>query len=203
VSEHTRYRSENGEPCIDIKIASVERIFDNRDPAPFRERDLDPNLVEYMLAAAEDLVSQDRFRIIFWTETPCPPDEIEAACRSHFNYELDRIDRQRRRRRRIGQIALLLAAIAIIALMSLAQVVGTVIPSTIGLGLKEGLVISSWVLMWKPVEVLIYDWIPWRSERKIIRRLLEMPIDVRSGKGPNVEPVRHAVVDDANVQAAR
>jgi hypothetical protein len=183
-TEHTRYRTEDGEPCIDIKIVSVERIFDNRDPAPFRERDLDPNLVEYMFAAGEDLVSHERFRIIFWIETPCPAGEIEQACRSHFEYELARIDRERRRRRRIGQLALLLAVVAIIALMSLAQVVGTLIPSSIGLGLKEGLVISSWVLMWKPVEVLIYDWIPWRRERTIIRRLLTMPIDVRSGKGP-------------------
>jgi hypothetical protein len=195
VSEHPRYRTENGEPCIDIRIASVERVFDNRDPAPFRERDLDPDLVEYLLAAAEDLISHDRFQIIFWSEAPCQPEEIEQAFRGHFDYELDRLDRQRRRRRRIGQITLLLAVVAIIALMSLAQLVGTLIPSSIGLGLKEGLVISSWVLMWKPVEVLIYDWIPYRRERKVVRRLLAMPIDVRTGKGPAVEPVRHSAAE--------
>lgn len=199
MTEHARYRTEQGEPCIDIKVATVERIFDNRDPAPFRERDLDPDLVEYVLAAGEDLVSHARFHIIFWIETQSRTHEVEEAFRAHFEWELDRLDRQRRRRRRIGQIALLLAVIAIIALMSLAQVVGTVIPGSIGLGLKEGLVISSWVLMWKPVEVLIYDGIPWRRERKVIRRLLDMPIQVRGGGGPDVAPLRHSSAE-ANAQ---
>lgn len=191
-----RYRTENGEPCVDVSASSVERLFDNRDPAPFRERDLDPDLVEYLLASSEDLIAHDRIQIVFWIETPCPPHEIEQAFRSHFEYELERIDRQRRRRRRIGQITLLLAVVAIIALMSLAQLVGTFVHGSIGLGLKEGLVISSWVLMWKPVEVLIYDGIPWRRERKVIRRLQDAPIDVRTGKGPAAAAtIRHPVAD--------
>ena len=191
VTDHSRYRIENGEPIVDVKLASIERIFDNRDPAPFRERDLDPALVEYLVSAGEDLVSSPRFRIVFWLEKAGEPDQIEPAFRAHFDYELERIDRQRRRQRRIGQIALLFALVLIIALMSLAQLIGSIAHSSIGIGLKEGLVISCWVLMWKPVEVLVYDWIPWRRERKVLRKLLVMPIDVRTGRGPDVAPARH------------
>jgi hypothetical protein len=188
VAEHPRYRIENGEPCVDIRIASIEQLFDNRDPAPFRERDLDPDLVEYVLAAGEDLASQAGLRVVFWLGKPCPPAEIEAAFRAHFAYELDRIERRRRRQRRIGQIALLLGVGLIIVLLSLAQLVARVVPGSLGQALREGLVISSWVVLWRPVEILIYDWIPVHRERRVMRRLLSAPIDVRVGPGPDLKP---------------
>lgn len=198
VSEHSRYRFEDGKPCVDVRITSLEQLFDNRDPAPFRERDLDPDLVEYLLAAGEDLAAHDGFQIVFWIENRCQPGEIEAAFRAHFEYELDRVDRRRRRQRRTGQIALVIGVTAIIALLSLSQLVARVVPGSVGGALREGLVISSWVVMWRPVEILIYDWIPVRRERRTLRRLLAAPIAVRTGRGPDVAPrVRHAVAGAA------
>jgi hypothetical protein len=47
--------------------------------------------------------------------------------------------------------------------------------------------ILSWVEMWRPVEALIYDWLPLRRERRVIVRLLACPIEVRTGKGPTRE----------------
>ena len=182
--DRARYRTEGGEPVIDVHIASLEHLFDNRDPAPFRERDLDPHLAEYLLDAGDDLVARGGFRVVFWLGQACPPAELETAVRAYFGYELERLDRKRRRQRRVGQIALLLAVLLIIALMSVGELVASVIDNPVGLGLKEGLVISSWVLMWRPVEVLVYDWIPWRRQRRVLKRLLEVPIDVRTGPGP-------------------
>lgn len=195
VEEHPRYRVENDKPCVDVRVARIEQLFDNRDPAPFRERDLDADLVEYLLAAGEDLAAHGAFRMVFWLEKPCQPGEIEAAFRAHFQYELDRIERRRRRQRRIGLIALLLGGALIIALLSLAQLVGSVIRGPIGQAIREGLVISSWVVMWRPVEILIYDWIPVHRERRVMRRLLAAPIDVRVGAGPETPKVRHAGAD--------
>jgi hypothetical protein len=183
VSDQARYRVENGESVVDLHLAGIERLFDNRDPAPFRERDLDPDLVEYMLAASEDLLAEPA-RIVFWLDKSCQPNEIEAAFRAHFEYELERVDRRRRRNRRTGQLSLLVAVVLITLLLALAQLVGRLATGSLGAGLKEGLTISCWVLMWRPVEVLVYEWIPWRRERKIIRKLLAIPIDVRIGTGP-------------------
>src|SRR5512132_2113092 len=100
MAERSRYRIENEEPIIDGRVASVERLFDNRDPAPFRARDLDPSLIEYLIGAAEDLVGSDRLRVVFWIEKPCEPGEIDAAFHAHFEYELDRLRRDRRRQLR-------------------------------------------------------------------------------------------------------
>lgn len=183
MTAHARYRVENGESVVDLHLAGIERLFDNRDPAPFRERDLDPDLVEYMLAVGEDLLAQPA-RIVFWLDKSCQPNEIETAFRGHFEYELERVDRRRRRARRTGQLSLLVAVVLITGLLAVAQLVGR-LTGALAAGLKEGLTISCWVLMWRPVEVLVYEWIPWRRQRTIIRKLLAIPIDVRDGTGPS------------------
>jgi len=185
VEQQSRYRVEAGATCIDVRISRLEQIFDNRDPAPFRERDLDPELVEYLLGAGEDLASVDPIRIVFWLEMPCRPREIEQAFHAHFEYALERLRRTRGARRRTGQVALVIGILLVIGLISLSQLVGASVPGSLGVGLKEGLVISSWVVLWRPVEILIYDWIPVRHERKIITRIFEAPIEVRSGNVPD------------------
>lgn len=188
LTELPRYRVEGGESIVDVRLTSIDRVFDNRDPAPFRERDLDSQLAEYLVDAGEDLVSHDRFRVVFWLDQPCSTDEIEVPYRAYFKYELERLDRARSRQRRAGWITLALAIVSIVVLMSLSELVARAITGSIGAGLKEGLVISGWVLMWRPIEVLVYDSIPWRRSRRVFRRLLAMPIDVRAGKGPPISP---------------
>jgi hypothetical protein len=189
VNEHPRYRLEDGKPCVDVRIASLDHLFDNRDPAPFRERDLDPALVEYLVGISHDVTTRDGFRIVFWLERTCQPGVIESAYRAHFEYALGRLEHRRRRARRAGQIALLFGAGLIVLLMSLSQLAVQAVPGSLGAALREGLVISSWVVLWRPVELLIYDWIPVWDERRIMRRLLAAPIEVRAGHGPDVKPI--------------
>jgi hypothetical protein len=180
--EKSRYREENGERCVDVRVATIEQLFDNRDPAPFRERDLDPDLADYLFDAGEDLADERQFRIVFWLDQACRPGEIEAAMRAHFEELITRNKRMRRRRRRIGQLTLVLAIVLVVALLALSQFVGNVVPGRIGAGLKEGLLISGWVVMWRPIETLIYDWIPAQRERSVARKLLAASIDIRSSK---------------------
>lgn len=181
MSEKSRYREEDGVHVVDVRAGTVEQLFDNRDPAPFRERDLDPDLIEYLLDAGEDLADERAFRIVFWLDQPARrPGEIETAVRAHFEDLVKRNKRLRRRNRRFGQVTLVLAFVFVVALVVLAQFVGHVVPGTFGEGLREGLVISGWVAMWRPIETLLYDWVPARRERMIAGKLLAAPIDVRA-----------------------
>lgn len=180
--EPTRYRTEGGVPCIDVRVQRIEQLFDNRDPAPFRERDLDPEVAQYVLDAGADLASRTSFSIVFWLEQPAPNNEIEHAFKAHFEDVITRLRRRRRRERRSGAVMLPLGIAIVLVLFTLAQLIGAAVPGTIGAGLKEGLVISSWVVLWRPVEILIYGWIPLRQERRLVERLLAAKLAVRIGK---------------------
>ncbi len=162
-----------------MRLGSIEQLFDNRDPAPFRERDLDPDLVDYLADAGEDLFGEAKLKIVFWLDRPCQHGEIKDAVKAHFEYTIDRIQRSRKRRRRIGQVSFVLAVMIVIVFIGLSQFVGNAVGGTLGAGLKEGLVISSWVVMWQPIQTLIYDWIPQRHERRVAERLCAAPIEIK------------------------
>lgn len=180
----TRYRFEADVPCIDVKVQRIEQLFDNRDPAPFRERDLDPDVAEYLLGACADLSSQPDLAIVFWLEQPAPSVELEHAFQAHFEDAIARLHRRRRRERRTGTVMLLLGIVLLVVLVSLGRLLGASVPGSVGAVLEEGLVIASWVVLWRPVEILIYGWIPLRHERQLIERLLAAKLSVRTGKPP-------------------
>ena len=181
----SRYRIEDGMPCIDVQAQRIEQLFDNRDPAPFRERDLDPDLADYLLAGGEDLSSHERLSVVFWLPQDTIDHEIEHAFRAHFEDMIARMARQRRRSRRTGAVMLVLGSVLVILLLAAAQLVGSVVPGAIGTALSEGLVISSWVVLWRPVEILLYGGIPVRQERRVVERLLRAAVVVRSGVPPH------------------
>lgn len=178
-----RYREEEGRACVDVRVPALENLFDKRDPAPFRERDLDPGLREYLVESTDDLLSRGPPRLVFWLEKPCDPKAIEEPLRAHFTYELERLERHRAREVRFGVLSLLIAFAFIATFISLAQWLGRELTSTFGVAVKEALTISGWVLLWRPVEVLLYDGLPWRRQRRVLQSLLAADTDVRVGLG--------------------
>ena len=181
-------RAHQDEATIDVRLTSAERIFDNRDPAPFRERALDPDFVEYLVEGGRDRAAARGIRIVVRLAQPCVPGEIEHAVRAHFEQALERARRQRQEHLRNGWIALAIAAVAVVVVMALGELVAKRVAGTLGSGLREAIVISGWVLMWRPMEVLVYDGIPWRRERRILRTLRDARIDVRREDGGHHVP---------------
>ena len=90
-----RYRHERGVPCIDVRVRTMRQLFDFHDPAPFRERDLDDDVADYLLGSLEDLPRAHTVKIaIFIAEREpedLPPEEIVTAFRDHFAWQRERI----------------------------------------------------------------------------------------------------------------
>jgi hypothetical protein len=180
-----RYRREEGEPCIDIAVESSERLFDNRDPAPFRERDLQPLLSEYLTDCADDLLGEPKLRVRFWlTRGPSNPEDIRLAYQSHFEEALLRLDRRSARRIRLGVTTLVIAVVGLVVLFALSQLLRGAVKGTVGTALSEGIVILGWVVLWRPADVLLYEWIPIRRERRVITKLLAADVKLHVGPPP-------------------
>ena len=181
----TRYRVEGGRTCIDIKVAHANQLFDGRDPAPFRERDLDDDAVEYLLAAAEEIPRSQALAIAVAIsdepEATIPSDLILEAVRSHFGYELAQTQRRLRDHIRRGQMSLAVGLTMLVTFLALAELTLALQPGPLRDILREGFVITGWVAMWRPLEILLYDWWPIVGERRQIRRILDAPVSVRYG----------------------
>jgi hypothetical protein len=179
----TRYRVEDGRSCIDLKVKHARQLFDNRDPAPFRERDLDDDAVEYLLAAAEEIPRTHPLALVVTiSEEPEPrlaPDAIVEAVRSHFAHEEAQLARRLREHVRRGQLFLGGGLTVLVVFLTLAEFTAALPSGYLRQVLREGLVITGWVAMWRPLEVLLYDWWPLVDQRQRIRRIVEAPVSIR------------------------
>jgi len=182
-SPPSRYRIEGDQICIDIRLRSARQLFDGRDPAPFRERDLDQNAVDYIYSAAEEIAVPKALKLVLFLEEPTALSlsvaEIETAIRAHFEHEREQVNRRLRQQRRFGHVALAVGLSVLIGLLTLAEMVQRLPIGHVGDILREGLVITGWVAMWRPIEVLLYDWWPLVQTRKHIVRILAAQVEVR------------------------
>ena len=50
--------------------------------------------------------------------------------------------------------------------------------------LAEGLLILGWVAMWRPLQILLYEWWPIRHHSRVYAKLAAMPVEVRPSALP-------------------
>jgi len=183
MTTRARYRVEDGRSVIDIKVAHSQQLFDFRDPAPFRERDLDDDAVEYLLAAAEEIPRKQPLAIVVTiSDEPEPrlaPETIVDAVRTHFQYELAHVQRRLREHMRQGHVSLGVGLTVLVVFLTLAGLTVSLPSGTLREILREGFVITGWVAMWRPLEILLYDWRPMVADRRQIVRVLDAPVSIR------------------------
>ncbi len=171
---------------ISLRLRDARQLFDLRDPAPFRERDLDEKAVEYLLAALSDTPSKSSVRYILHIDEPLPPaltvDAIMEAVRGHFSYERDKVTRELRDHMRRAQLAMLVGVVALGVLLTLARLSSTVLHGAVQEIVAEGLTITGWVGMWRPLELIAYDWWPFLARRRLLQRLLAAKWVVQLGQ---------------------
>lgn len=178
----TRYRTDGDFTCIDIVMKDARQLFDMRDPSPYRERDLDDDAVEYLLGAAREIGLRAQLRVAITIDgkpdAVLTPEVIVAAVRAHLEYERER---QRRKVHEVlaqGRRSLAIGVGALAVLLSAAELT-TLLPGSHLLQIvHEGLVIIGWVAMWRPLELLLYDWWPHVEHRRIIDAVLAAEIVV-------------------------
>ena len=183
MATRARYRIEEGRSCIDLKVRHSGQLFDGRDPAPFRERDLDDDAVEYLLAAAQEIPRKQPLTIVVTIaeepESRLEPGVIVEAIRGHFRYELEHLERRLREHVRRGQMILGVGLTVLVVFLTLAELTVSLPAGSFREILREGLVITGWVAMWRPLEVLLYDWWPMVDERRLLTRVLDAVVSVR------------------------
>lgn len=172
-----RYRTEGQTVLVELHLRSPEQLFDLRDPSPFRERDLDDDAVAYLVAAMEDLRKhrEVELRFIFScarAQSTLTAEELEAAVRAHFRYERDRARREIIARRRQGQKTLLAVLPVLAAVLWLSAQLDRYAQSHPAWKLaREGLTIFGWVLLWNPIDTLLFSWWPVRERARLYERI--------------------------------
>lgn len=165
---------------IQVRVGELSQLFNSIDPSPFRERDLDPDCEEFIVSWAREFPPNEPLRIEILVERERPPPDVLAqtvpAVRHHFERDASLQQLKLRRLLREGRLSLLIGVVTLVACMSAATLAPLDELGTFGEILRESLVIAGWVVMWNPLEVLLYGLWPVRRERRLLERLANAEI---------------------------
>ncbi len=169
---------------IEVHLGELKQLFNAIDPAPFRDRDLDPKAEEFIVGWAKDLPRDAQLALVIDLDRQAGlPDEAAVLREAihEFFHQRGLAHRQRLRELfRVGRTSLVIGLLALTAAIALGDfLAGLMKNSRIGEILRESLTIGGWVSMWRPLEVFLYDWWPIRNEARLADRLAAMPVRIR------------------------
>ncbi len=163
---------------IDVHVPELAQFFDHLDPSPVASRDVDPRAEQFIVDSAKDLPRDTPLGLA--VHVGRPPAErafLGEAVHRHFR---QRVASTRRRLRELFRRARISLAIGI-AFLAVALAASKLVENWLNPGgmlevVRESLSIAGWVAMWRPMELLLYDWWPIRAEARLFDRLATMPV---------------------------
>lgn len=178
------YRQENGVSLIEIRLSTIQQLFNSFDPAPFNEKDLDREAEDYITESVREFPIAAPLKLVL----QLPPQEIgkardarvEEAVHHYFDYKAHLERKALRRKLAYGRTAFVIAAAFLVICVVLREVVLAAGESTAHEIIAEGLLISGWVALWQPVQVFLYDWWPIWQNCRLYEKLASLPIDLRA-----------------------
>jgi hypothetical protein len=169
---------------LELQVGEMRQMFNAMDPAPFRERDLDPQAVAYILDWGRETAAGRPLGIcVSLAREPATSEHaamLRDAVHAYFRQRAKATRLQLRRLFRVGRISLLIGVAFLGAAILLGELVaGLISKESYSSIVKESFVIGGWVALWRPLEIFLYDWWPIRAEARLQDRLAES--DVRVG----------------------
>ena len=166
---------------LELHVAELRQLFNAMDPAPFRERDLDPNAEKYIVDWARDTRARPPLSLVVHLgndgATPENTRLLQDAVHEHFRQRAASTRLKLRQLFRIGRISLAIG-LAVVAVAGIAaEYLGGVFSrGSTSAFIADSLAIGAWVALWRPLEIFLYDWWPIRSEARLLDSLSEMDV---------------------------
>jgi hypothetical protein len=166
---------------IEMHLKEVSQLFDTLDHSPFHEKDLDGDAEEYIVERFKDLPARNPYALVIYVDAPVegPREQevVEGAVRVHFARKAESARLKLKRLMHVGWISLGIGLSVLVTLFLLGHLVlrlmGNTQPASL---IRESLLIGGWVAMWKPLEILLYDWWPLVSDKRLYERLAGMSV---------------------------
>src|SRR6516164_2066833 len=167
---------------IEVRVREVAQLFHTLDPFPFRERDLDAEVEDYIVGWARELRSEEPLRIIVHlprSEAAANhAGELEEAFQHYFTYRAQVISHELNELMPIGRFSLLVGlSILAVCLVTSHLAALYLTDQTFSSLVEQSFLILGWVANWRPLEIFLYDWWPLARRRHLYRRLAAATVE--------------------------
>jgi hypothetical protein len=180
----TGKRKHGGTATVSLHVRDVAQLFNSFDPSPFWDRDLDPDAATFIENEFSDRRSADHWHLNVHAQNGgASREDLQAAIENYYTRLAASARRDLAEHRQMGQIALLGGIAIFLACMGTRELLLRSLGDLPRI-VDEGLIILAWVAMWRPVEALTYEWVPYLRKRRLFERLAGIRVAVRSAPAP-------------------
>jgi hypothetical protein len=167
-----------------VRVPQLRRLFNEMDPSPFHDQDLDPKADEFIVDWSRDFRRDARIALVVHLERgPGELDEaglLRAAVRRHYVRRRDSEQARLRRLFHAGYTSLAIGTGFLLLAVLISSWVRERLPAgSVPEMLDASFVIGGWVAMWRPIEIFLYDWWPILGDKLRFARLSAMPVQIR------------------------
>src|SRR5690606_20791744 len=133
-----------------------------------------PTVEEFLIEEAEGLNTNDDITLLVKSDERQPTLEagITEIIHKHFAYRSQKAEISVKKIIRLGWKSLLVSFGFLILMFLIAFVITTFLPeNTIVITFRELFIILGWVALWRPADLLLYDWRVFKRKGKLLTRL--------------------------------
>jgi hypothetical protein len=168
---------------IRLRLGSLAEAFERLDPAPLDQRRLAPEVMTYILGRAEEVAPERPFAIV----VHLPDDEfgprraqlLADAIHSCFHQQSDWERDERHEIFRTGRQFLVIGLFVYVGIwLGLALLQRVAMHPVLFTFAQDSSVILAWVIIWRPAEIFLYDWLPIHKRRRLFDRIAAAPVSV-------------------------
>ena len=175
---------------IILRIKCLDEILSTSDTASYQKRILKEDIEEFIVEEAGSFTRQSRFNLKIYlpTEEADLESKVESAVHKHFAYLREKSLKQLKGTPKLGWRSLLIAFLFLGVIISLTELGGQLFPENgLVLTVRESLIILGWVAFWRPAELLLYEWYPFKRDAELYGRLSESNIQVITSEDSNIK----------------
>ncbi len=163
---------------LTIDQATIGEYFNQNDPAPLYKRQLSHGFQQYIMASIECAKRVSLFYYKINCKNKNDKQYAEAfvyAIKRHFSarklIEIEKFEKFKRR-------SYLLLILSLVVMMICHGLVPMILSSEEGFtsALHNGLDIFSWVILWQPIDKLVFQWNPHLKSISLMNRLVNAEV---------------------------
>ena len=158
---------------IKLQLLNIHELL--RSPVSlYRKRTLKTDAEEFIVEEVEGLPCKVSItmKVHLALSEVKHKDEIAAAIHSHFFYRREQAQKKYKRIFQYGWRILFIALGLLAVIFSFTEIAINFLPDNrLVLFIRESFIIFGWVALWRPMELLLYDWYPVKADINLYYRL--------------------------------
>ena len=171
-----------------LRLDSIDQLIDPARRSPFVATRLRPEADAFIVERARALPKHGgiEFVIALPEDQSVNSGDVKVAIRDHFKARREQAERELSRVRHFGWRSFLVGLVFLGLTLVLVQLVDRLLPvGNFSSLVRNGFIILAWVALWRPGELLLYEWYPYRRDARLFGKLARATVRVEVTVGPH------------------